>query len=314
MRLNKDLIKPSPYDERDYKLKADRTFPKEYHIPNPPPIYDQGPTGMCAGFAIASVLGWLHWKETGTYKRVSPSMIYAHRTSSHWQGEGMYPRQALQMVQKYGACFYDDFEVLGTYDEVQEEFLKKEKHYKALAAQQAIKTYYHLSTVEELKTALMKYGPVLVAWGIYDSLADVGSNGRVKEVIPGERFYGGHLSYVVGFNEYGPIIANSWGTGAGDKGYYNIPYNYSAVMEYWGVTDRPAFDYDTEIYLRIGDINLYIIDGLDQEIVKMDVAPFIKNSRTFVPLRFVAEALGKKVLWQESTQTVIITDNFNKEV
>lgn len=38
----------------------------------------------------------------------------------------------------------------------------------------------------------------------------------------------------------------------------------------------------------------------------MDVAPVIKNSRTFVPLRFVAENLNSKVDWINSTREVVI--------
>ena len=45
------------------------------------------------------------------------------------------------------------------------------------------------------------------------------------------------------------------------------------------------------IELTIGS-NKYKVDGEERE---MDTAPFVKDMRTFVPIRFVAEALGKKV-------------------
>lgn len=38
----------------------------------------------------------------------------------------------------------------------------------------------------------------------------------------------------------------------------------------------------------------------------MDVAPFLKDSRTFVPIRFVAEGMGYNVDWDELTKTVSI--------
>ncbi len=41
--------------------------------------------------------------------------------------------------------------------------------------------------------------------------------------------------------------------------------------------------------------------------VKNDVAPVIIRSRTMLPIRFVAEALGADVDWNEKTQTVTIT-------
>lgn len=36
---------------------------------------------------------------------------------------------------------------------------------------------------------------------------------------------------------------------------------------------------------------------------KMDVAPFIKNDRTMLPLRYVAESIGAEVLWNNKTRT-----------
>lgn len=43
------------------------------------------------------------------------------------------------------------------------------------------------------------------------------------------------------------------------------------------------------------------------ESLLLDVPPEIKGERTFVPLRFVAEALGAAVAWDETTQTAGIT-------
>ena len=42
----------------------------------------------------------------------------------------------------------------------------------------------------------------------------------------------------------------------------------------------------------------------------MDVAPYIKNARTMLPIRHVAEALGMSVSWDAKTRTVIIQDMF----
>lgn len=44
-------------------------------------------------------------------------------------------------------------------------------------------------------------------------------------------------------------------------------------------------------------------DGL---ILHMDVAPFLKDSRTYVPIRFVAEGMGYNVEWDEKEQSVTI--------
>ena len=44
----------------------------------------------------------------------------------------------------------------------------------------------------------------------------------------------------------------------------------------------------------------------DVEKIELDVAPQVIDGRTLVPARFIAEALGAKVEWDESTQTVNI--------
>ena len=41
----------------------------------------------------------------------------------------------------------------------------------------------------------------------------------------------------------------------------------------------------------------------------MDVPAQIIDSRTFVPIRFVAEALGASVIWNSDTQTVEVLAN-----
>lgn len=49
------------------------------------------------------------------------------------------------------------------------------------------------------------------------------------------------------------------------------------------------------------------INGVETD-VNMDVAPFIKDGRTMLPLRYIAEALGFKVDWDRATRTVTLTD------
>jgi len=64
----------------------------------------------------------------------------------------------------------------------------------------------------------------------------------------------------------------------------------------------------------------YILDGnrvdvivgsttayLNGEEVTLDVPPMIKNGRTFVPIRFVTEALGASVIWEANTKKIYIT-------
>lgn len=56
---------------------------------------------------------------------------------------------------------------------------------------------------------------------------------------------------------------------------------------------------------RIKDINIKI----NGRTIYTDQSPYIENSRTFVPIRFISEALGvDEVSWDDSSQTAILID------
>jgi len=59
------------------------------------------------------------------------------------------------------------------------------------------------------------------------------------------------------------------------------------------------------IIMKINDRNI-IVNGRD---ITMEVAPIIKNDRTLLPLRFVAEGLGAEVGWNNTTKKVTISLN-----
>ena len=63
-----------------------------------------------------------------------------------------------------------------------------------------------------------------------------------------------------------------------------------------------------KISLRINDRDIIV----NNEIKTMDTKALIKEDRTFIPIRYVAEALGAKVGWNDSTKTVIITTDNDK--
>ena len=63
-----------------------------------------------------------------------------------------------------------------------------------------------------------------------------------------------------------------------------------------------------EIKLQIDNkIATKTINGITEEIV-LDTPPMLMNSRTMVPLRFVAESLDKQVGWDADNRTAIIID------
>lgn len=64
------------------------------------------------------------------------------------------------------------------------------------------------------------------------------------------------------------------------------------------------------VVFKIG-VPYYVVNGQTPG-VKMDVAPFIKNGRTFVPVRFLGNALGlddSRITWDNGTRTATLKGN-----
>lgn len=57
---------------------------------------------------------------------------------------------------------------------------------------------------------------------------------------------------------------------------------------------------------------------VDSSELTLDVPPVIYKSRAYIPARFIAESLGKKVVWDSESRMVLIKDledyNYVKEV
>lgn len=56
------------------------------------------------------------------------------------------------------------------------------------------------------------------------------------------------------------------------------------------------------------DKNTAYVDG---ELKILDASPYLKDERTMIPLRFVAEGGGAKVKWEDETQSVYITPSYH---
>lgn len=80
----------------------------------------------------------------------------------------------------------------------------------------------------------------------------------------------------------------------------------------WDDTERSVTIHKDElkIYLREQSNTAFINDNP----IQLDAAPVNYKSRVFIPVRFVADSLDKKVAWDEGSKTVLIKDleGFNK--
>jgi N-acetylmuramoyl-L-alanine amidase len=101
-------------------------------------------------------------------------------------------------------------------------------------------------------------------------------------------------------NDVAPIIAN---------GRTMLPVRF--VAESLGATVE--WNNDAR-YIRIVAENGNVIDmRVDEKGTfangyynELDVPPFVRNNRTYTPVRFIAESLGSEVYWINETQEVVI--------
>ena len=95
-------------------------------------------------------------------------------------------------------------------------------------------------------------------------------------------------------------------TDNGDGTYsYKVPTLTPAVVTAEFEKENTADD-TTKTDVIVLTINSVVADVFGKQVVN-DVAPVIRNDRTMLPARFVAEALGASVEWDEAAQKVTIT-------
>ena len=232
--FNYNGVVESSYDARDYKIKADSEFPKEFELPYKVSVKNQGSKPTCVAHAVSSLVEYYNLVETKKYRKFSTNFIYGTRDIGYYIGDGMVIRDALKTIQKYGDCYYADCP--GNHDtaDAMNNVNEKMEEYRDLAYPHRIGSYYRVKTPEEIKTALMNHGPVVISMtckdnayiadDIYCYPQDAENSGR-------------HCVLVVGWNENGWIIQNSWGALYAGDGYFTLPFDFK-INEAWGTTDQ----------------------------------------------------------------------------
>jgi len=89
-----------------------------------------------------------------------------------------------------------------------------------------------------------------------------------------------------------------------------VTEDLGATVE-WNAQDREVYITKDGVYImiRIGQ-EIILVNGRTKA---MDTKAIIKEDRTYVPIRYVAEELGATVGWDASTRTVIITTDKDVE-
>ena len=230
---------PSLPDIRDYTLCksaiSKKKLPKEY-INEPVKIKSQGVQPTCVAHALSSLIEFHDFNETKQYTRFSTNFIYGCRFDTNYFGEGMYLRDGLKIIQKYGDVEYSllpgNASVSTAYRKVKDNF----KKLKSYAYPNRISTYYKIKSISELKYSLYNNGPVAASMYWFDK-SNVDKYGVYQYNSSNNKT--GHAVLILGWTKDNLVVQNSWGTSFGKKGLFYIPISKmkSVIIEMYGVTD-----------------------------------------------------------------------------
>lgn len=204
-------------------------------------ILNQGNEGACTGFGLACVTNYLYWLRHLDAPRsrklpdpVSPRMFYElAKLYDEWPGqdyEGSSCRGALKGWHKHGVCT----EALWPYPldrDGQGVFERPAPGWDDDATQRPLGVYYRVDrkSVVDMQAAIYEIGAVYVSadvhdgWGLTAAPLPV-SHDKLPRIARMTQKSGGHAFALVGFNERGFIVQNSWGTGWGASGFAVLSY------------------------------------------------------------------------------------------
>lgn len=294
---------PSRHDRRDYHISkiapVKTAWPEEWTMPFLSPVHNQGASSMCMAFSNRLPIEFFNWRERGEYTAMSAGYNYAKREATDHQGEGMEPRQALAGLLRWGMCHDTDFPLATDYPDLKGRLTPE---LDVAAAPHRITAYAAVQTPDEIKSALVWNGPVIIGVAVYDSFY-AGGHLLLPDTAK-EALRGYHAVVIVGWTRDNRwLVQNSWGPDWGPlKGFCTIPFDYP-IIEAWSATDTEIHP-EKELVLRVGS-KTFTDNGFEYE---MDAAPEMVSvpggGRTLVPLRFVAEHLGCKVDYKDGKITI----------
>ncbi|MHB9004888.1 MAG: stalk domain-containing protein [Coriobacteriia bacterium] len=262
-----------------------------------PEVSDQSWSSQCVAYSYSDALAVIKYPVFGQFIEFSNAFIYCN--SKYPNMEGMYPTDAGRILKEKGCCKASIWDGLFKYPKdgtPPSEAFKDALNYR-------IANNGYITSNDEFRAAVAnpeKPSPVCMTIPIYENFKQL--LGRDIVPYPGGKLLGYHE--VLGYQIDGAgnkRIQNSWGKTLGDGGRM-ILFKDFPVIEMHVLTDIAEPAYKDIVALAVGS-KLYKVDFAEKE---MDTVPVMRDNRVFVPVRFVAEALGATVVWNEQTEQVHI--------
>lgn len=194
----------SPRDLRDYRVSKSACnidLPEEFSIV-PVNIKDQGVVNSCVAHALSSTL------ENKLHHNYSTAWIYGYRPTGYYQGEGMYPREAIKTLFNLGEVKNEDFNYNIEMPEAKTKVDSNLDTLKSLAEQNKnVTAYARLNSNTEIKSWIYTKH-IGVPFSIATENLQIDKNYIIQ--IPETFPKCGHMMTVIGWNKIGFIIQNSW--------------------------------------------------------------------------------------------------------
>lgn len=222
----------SPFDIRDYKIVAMDDLPDEFST-RKVPVKNQYFNSSCVAHALSTIIEYHYVKLTNSNKRFSTEFIYGYRELGYYIGDGMRIRDALKTIQKYGDPFQSDCKGNNNYQKAMVTVNENINELKDLAYPHRISAYVRLTSADEMKTAIMTNGPIVVSMNWYNNY-ELMNNVYMYDL---SSDYSKHCIVIYGWNKDGWLVQNSWGSNFGIDGRFIVPYTFK-FNEAWGIIDN----------------------------------------------------------------------------
>jgi hypothetical protein len=238
--MNVDLLNEfmSPHDSRDFvvesSLNPNQKYPASLDLrPDLPEVWDQGLDGPCSAFSVAAIKNWQEKMDYGLTNKLSYDFVYDLRSNK--PESGMYPRDTMKILQKYGIPTSDTYSKNVKRRDANRKNFTPPQPVLDEASNHKIKSYARVNTIDGLKQALWKFGPCYLAMPVF--------NGSPNFWKPGfrEKMIGGHALVIVGYNSRAFILRNSWGKDWAYEGHTFYPYSdWGSHWEIWSLIDEDS--------------------------------------------------------------------------
>lgn len=223
---------PQLPDQRDrvFTLLTPTPLPPVVDLrPHMPPVYDQGQLGSCTANMIAAAVDYERSRQGLPF--ITPSRLaiyYWERSLEHTthSDAGATIRDAYKVVNSKGAPPETDW----PYDVSKFAHAPPAKATADAKKDRVVQYEAVPQTLTTMQQVLASELAIGVGISVYESFESpqVAQSGIVPLPHPGEQLLGGHAVLVVGYDapRGAWIVRNSWGTGWGQAGYFNLPFSY----------------------------------------------------------------------------------------